>query len=277
MKVELHAHTHHSRGTKILYDGIEPPEVMVKRAKQLGLGAIAITDHNTTLGLKEAIAAGKKHGVLVIPGEEINSRNGHTLALGIQETIRPGLSVQETVDLIHAQGGIAIAVHPFDIKHDGLREKAKICDAIEVFNGINIDRISNIRSRKFAEKHDMIKVAGSDAHTAAMVGSGLIVTDAIDVDGVLKSIRKGRISIECNYPSVGVIKDYSVIKLKMSYGHVWNYMEEHYSRPKRFVGKKLLGLVNKSPGTIDKLFSVFAYTAFVSTITYSFWRNNIRK
>lgn len=277
MKVELHAHTHYSRGTKIFYDGIETPETMIKRAKQLGLGAIAITDHNTTLGLKEAMAAGKKHGILVIPGEEINSKHGHTLALGVQETIRPGLGVQETIDLIHAQDGIAIAVHPFDIKHDGLREHAELCDAIEVFNGINIDRISNIRSRKFAEKRRMARVAGSDAHTAAMIGSGIIKTDAVDVDGIIKSIKKGRISIECNYPSVGVIKDYSVTKLKMSYSHVWNYMDEHYSRPKQFVGKKLLGLVNKSPGGIDSFFQALAYTAFGCTVAYSFWRNNIRK
>lgn len=277
MKVELHAHTHYSRGTKIFYDGIETPEAMVKRAKQLELGAIAITDHNTILGHKEALAAGKKHDMLVIPGEEINSKNGHTLALGVQEAIRPGLSVEETIDLIHAQGGLAIAVHPFDIKHDGLGEKAMLCDAVEVFNGINIDRISNVRSRKFAEKHNMIQVAGSDAHTAAMVGSGLIITDAADVDGVLKAIRKNRISISCNYPSVGVIKDYSVIKLKMSYAHVWNYMEEHYSRPKKFVGKKLLGMVNKSPGSVDRLFQAIAYTAFGCTVAYSFWRNNIRK
>lgn len=277
MKVELHSHTHYSRGTKILYDGIEKPETMVRRAKQMGLGALAVTDHNTTLAWKEARIAGKKHDILILPGEEVTSAHGHTLALGIEETIRPGLSVFETVDLIHAQGGIAIAVHPFDIKHDGLRERAKACDAIEIFNGINIDRISNIRSRNFAERHRIIKVAGSDAHTAAMLGSGLINTDANSVDGIIKSIKKGKISVECRYPSVNVIRDYSVAKLKMSYPHVWKYMEENYTPMKKFFGKKLLGLVNKSPGNVDKLFSVFAYTAFVSTVTYSFWKNNIRK
>lgn len=277
MKVELHSHTHYSRGTKIFYDGIEPPEVMVRKAKKLGLGALAVTDHNTTLGLKEARVAGKKHGVLIIPGEEVGSRHGHVLALGVQETIRPGLSVFETVDLIHAQGGIVIAVHPFDIKHDGLREYAKTCDAIEVFNGINIDRISNIRSRNFADKHNMIAVAGSDAHTAAMLGSGIIITDAASVDGILKAIRKGKVGIQCSYPSVGVIKDYSVTKLKMSYDYVWDYMEENYAPAKKFIGKKLLGLVNKSPGSMDKFFQAIAYTAFGCTVAYSFWRNNIRK
>lgn len=277
MKVELHAHTNYSRGTKVFYDGVESPETMVKTAKSLGLGALAITDHNTTLGHKDAIAAGKKHGMLIIPGQEVSSKDGHILGIGVQETIRPGLSVFETVDLIHAQGAVAIAVHPFDIKHDGLREKAKACDVIEIFNGINIDRISNIRCRNFAEKNGMIMVAGSDAHTAAMIGSGLINTKADSVDGIIKSIKRGEITLECKYPSVNAIKDLSIARLKMSYSHVMNYMEENYSPTKKFIGKKMLGLVNKSPGSIDKFFSGLAYTAFVCTVTYSFWKNGIMK
>ncbi len=277
MKVELHSHTHFSRGTKVLYDGVERPEAMVKRAKELGLGALAITDHNTTLGWKEAMAAGKKHGVLIIPGEEVNSSDGHTLALGIHQTIRPGLSVEETVDLIHQQGGVAIAVHPFDIKHDGLRDKATACDAVEIFNGNNVDRLSNIRARRFAEKHKMTMTAGSDAHTTAMLGLGLISTDAADADGIVKAIKKGKITTEYTYPSVKLMKDFAITRLKMSYRYTWNYMEENYSPAKKFMGKKMLTLVNRSPGSIDRFFSFLAYTAFAGAVTYSLWKNNIRK
>lgn len=277
MKVELHSHTNYSKGKKLLFDGLEPPEVMIKRAKELGLGALAVTDHNTMLGIKKAQLLGKKHGIIIIPGEEVSSKHGHVTALGIQKTIRPGLSIFETVELVHAQGGIAVAVHPFDIKHDGVGEFAKECDAIEVFNGINIDRISNIRARKFATRHGMIKVAGSDAHTAAMIGSGTIRTNATDVDSIIKSIKRGKITVESNYLPVRVIKDYAVRQLQMSYQHTWNYMDENYSPAKKFVGKKLLGLVNKSPGNVDKLFQAMAYTAFAGTVTYSFWRNGVRK
>ena len=277
MKAELHSHTHYSRGTKILYDGVEKSETMVRRAKKLGLGAIAITDHNTTFAWKEARVAGKKHDVLIIPGEEVNSVQGHVTALGIQETIRPGLSIFETVEMIHSQGGVAIAVHPFDIKHDGLRDYAGACDAVEIFNGNNVDRISNIRARNFARKNKMVMVAGSDAHTAAMVGMGVINTNATDVDGIIKSIKKGNVTPEYKYPSVSVLKDYTVVRLKMSYDHVWNYMEENYAPTRRYFGKKLLGLVNRSPGNIDKLFQVLAYTTFAGAVTYSVWRNGIRK
>ena len=102
MKIEMHSHTNYSRGKKILYDGVEPPEAMVRRAKEIGLEALAITDHNTMLGIKKAKAAGKKYGVMIIQGEEMHSQQGHVTALGIQETIRPGLSILETVDQVHS-------------------------------------------------------------------------------------------------------------------------------------------------------------------------------
>src|SRR3989338_8200690 len=277
MKIEMHSHTNYSRGKKILYDGVEPPEAMVRRAKEIGLEALAITDHNTMLGIKKAKAAGKKYGVMIIQGEEMHSQQGHVTALGIQETIRPGLSILETVDQVHSQGGVAISVHPFDIKHDGLREHANVCDAIEIFNGNNIDRISNIRALKFAKKNKMIGVAGSDAHTAAMIGTGIINTKTTDIDGIIKAIKKGRITPEYTYPKVTVLMDYAVRRLKLSYDYTCNYMDQNYSPAKKILGKKLLGLVNKSPGRIDNLFKVFAYTTFAGVVTYSVWRNNIRR
>ncbi len=269
MKVELHSHTHHSHGKKILYDGVEQPEAMVRHAKEIGLGALAITDHDTMLGVKEALAAGKKHSIIVIPGEEISSLQGHVIALGIQETIRPGLNIFDTADLIHAQGGVAVAVHPFDIKHDGLREYAKVCDAVEIFNAINMDRISNRMARTFAGKNKMVGVAGSDAHSTAMLGKGTVNTKSTDMDSILKSIRKGSVTVSYSYPSVSVIMNYAIRKLKMSYDYTWNYMEENYKNPKKFIAKRMLTLVKRSPGGVDKLFSLMAYTAFASVVAYS--------
>jgi predicted metal-dependent phosphoesterase TrpH len=276
MRMEMHSHTNYSRGRKITFDGTEPPEAMVRRAKEIGLDAITITDHNTMFGMKEALAAGKKYGITVIPGEEVSSAHGHVTAVGIQETIRPGMSIFETVDLVHAQGGVAVAVHPFDINHDGLRERAKACDAIEIFNGINIDRISNIVARKFADRHDMVGVAGSDAHTASMIGTGTIHTKETDIDAIVHAVKKGRLTVESKYPSVNMLKDFAVRRLQLSYDDTWQYIDENFGTTKKFVAKRLLSTVERSPGNIDKFFSALAYTAFVSSVTYSFWKNGIR-
>ena len=64
--IDLHLHTVYS-------DGAETPETVVKRAAELGFKTIAITDHDGTGGIAEALEAGKKYGVRVIPGIELSS------------------------------------------------------------------------------------------------------------------------------------------------------------------------------------------------------------
>jgi 3',5'-nucleoside bisphosphate phosphatase len=62
MKVDLHTHTTAS-------DGIDPPEQVVNRAFERGIHTIAITDHDTTDGIEEALkAAESMDGMEVIPG-----------------------------------------------------------------------------------------------------------------------------------------------------------------------------------------------------------------
>jgi predicted metal-dependent phosphoesterase TrpH len=63
--IDLHTHTTFS-------DGSETPSQLVEEAAAKGLTAVAVTDHDTVDGLPEAIAAGERLGVEVIPGVEIN-------------------------------------------------------------------------------------------------------------------------------------------------------------------------------------------------------------
>lgn len=65
-QVDLHTHTTAS-------DGSLTPTQLVARAARLALKVIAITDHDTTAGVAEAMAAGRAQGVEVIPGVEINT------------------------------------------------------------------------------------------------------------------------------------------------------------------------------------------------------------
>lgn len=81
--IDLHVHSNAS-------DGTMTPEEVVKLAKESGLSVIALTDHDTVDGIEEAIEAGKKYGVSVIPGIEISAeyKNGdlHILGLDIDYT-----------------------------------------------------------------------------------------------------------------------------------------------------------------------------------------------
>jgi 3',5'-nucleoside bisphosphate phosphatase len=78
--VDLHVHTNHS-------DGYDTPAAAVKMAAENGVAVMAVTDHDNLGGLEEAVAAGKREGVAVVPGVEISARfherTIHILGLGI--------------------------------------------------------------------------------------------------------------------------------------------------------------------------------------------------
>jgi predicted metal-dependent phosphoesterase TrpH len=63
--IDLHTHTVYS-------DGSQTPDELVQEAAAKGLTAIAVTDHDTVDGLPEALAAGERLGIEVVPGVEIN-------------------------------------------------------------------------------------------------------------------------------------------------------------------------------------------------------------
>lgn len=71
--VDLHTHSDAS-------DGSLSPARLVSLAKESGLCAVALTDHDTTAGIEDALAAGTALGIEVIPGIEVSSNyEGHEI------------------------------------------------------------------------------------------------------------------------------------------------------------------------------------------------------
>ena len=64
--VDLHVHSTAS-------DGRLAPAAVVERAARAGLGAVALTDHDTLGGVPEALAAGERLGIRVVPGCEFSA------------------------------------------------------------------------------------------------------------------------------------------------------------------------------------------------------------
>jgi hypothetical protein len=169
--VDLHMHTDHSP------DCATPVEVLLATARERGLGAIAVTDHNEISGALEARERAAAHGVKVIVAEEIKTAGqGEVIGLFLEEKIPRGLSLQETIAAIRQQGGVVYVPHPFDRMHavpdyEHLLSHLEQIDAIEVFNPRVAIGAFNDEAARFASKYRIVAGAGSDSHVAQGLGS----------------------------------------------------------------------------------------------------------
>jgi 3',5'-nucleoside bisphosphate phosphatase len=74
VRADLHSHSSVS-------DGTEPPAVVIRRAATAGLDVIALTDHDTVAGQREAASA-LPEGLTLLPGAELSCRlAGHSVHL----------------------------------------------------------------------------------------------------------------------------------------------------------------------------------------------------
>lgn len=77
--MDLHTHSNMS-------DGTCTPSLLVEKAKAAGLGILALTDHDCIQGIPEAMEAGERLGIRVIPGLELDTEfhtELHMLGLGV--------------------------------------------------------------------------------------------------------------------------------------------------------------------------------------------------
>lgn len=197
LSVELHTHSVAS------YDGRDPVELLLEQAQAIGLDALAVTDHDAIDASLEAARKAAEYNLIGIPGIEVTSAVGHVLGLGVEERIEPGLSFEETIEQIRAQGGIAIVPHPFQESRHGVakhlsREEMATADAIEVYNSRLLTGLANRQARRFAQEYDLPMTAGSDAHISEMVGQARTLVDAErpTVDGILAAICEGHTELD---------------------------------------------------------------------------------
>ncbi|MEM5871262.1 MAG: PHP domain-containing protein [Candidatus Aenigmatarchaeota archaeon] len=270
-KFELHCHSYYSKGSKIPTEGLPTPEEIIRRAKILGFAGVAITDHVTTKAWKRAKIEAKKQDIIFIPSVELQTNQGHMIALGISEPIKNYLDLDETIDLIHDLGGIAIAPHPFDLRNEGIGKLGFKTDAIEIFNALNLDLISNCISYKYFKKVSKSKkigaVVGSDAHTIEMFGIAVNFMNAYNLDDVLKSIKNGDVYFKIKYVSLNEILKWVRCRLTFSREEVISYVNSHYSLPKKWLYKKML---KKFLATSDNPWRVLANISLQIIRLYSF-------
>ena len=238
LKIELHCHNEFSNfqlGPKETpFDCGVTIKEQLEKAYEMGLDAFFITNHNTLNGYNSILEYRENHEkfkkIKVYPGEEITTDQGiHVLAFGITDSIKAGNSIEEILDDIKSQGAISCAPHPFGLSN-GLREKAILCDLIEVFNSNNVDRYSNLRASHFAKENNMIEVAGSDSHVVSTLGRCINLIDSENnLDDVLYSMRRGKITIESSgYTTSREMIDHALYKIENSKEDIIVYFKENH-------------------------------------------------
>ena len=129
-------------------------------------------------------------------GQEIITRDGHVVGLGLREKIPNSLSAEDTIDIIHEQGGLAVAVHPY--LHLGLGKKTLSLpvDAIEVYNAvIGGFFVYNFLAKKMAMKMNVTPLASTDTTDGNLIGrsSTGVMTDSRD--SILETIQSGNVRL----------------------------------------------------------------------------------
>ena len=172
IEVDLHMPTDHSG------DCATPVDVLIHTARDRGLGAIAITDHNEVSGALEARKLAEELGdIKVIVAEEVKTaEQGEVIGLFLEEKIPKGLTMAETIREIRAQGGLVYVPHPFDRFHsvpdyEHLLDIVEEIDLLEVFNPRVALTSFNEEAVRFARKYRIVPAAGSDSHVAQGLGS----------------------------------------------------------------------------------------------------------
>jgi predicted metal-dependent phosphoesterase TrpH len=184
IRVDCHLHTAASG------DSVLTVDELAARAKETGLDAVFVTDHNVTAAAADAAA--RDIGVRVIVGEEVRTPHGDIIGLFLTERIPYVLPLPEVIARIRSQRALVYVPHPFDPARASIgRTEAgntltALCsaggaDIIEVFNAKTADQAHNEQAARLAERFGLPGGAGSDAHDAPGVGAAYL--EMPDFDG----------------------------------------------------------------------------------------------
>jgi predicted metal-dependent phosphoesterase TrpH len=181
---------------------------------------VAITDHNTIEGALQILALTPPFQIIL--GEEITTKQGEVIGLFLQEEIPANLSIQETIEQIHHQGGIVAVPHPCDrLRHHVLQQDCwpeilPLVDLIEGFNGRTVFKSDDQFAQKLAADYGKPVIAGSDSHTPWELGRcGMEIANFVTAQDLLKKVPESH--FWGNYTSPWVHLVTKIVKYKTRY------------------------------------------------------------
>ncbi len=191
LKADLHVHTEYSMDCSM------PLATIMERCRALGINCVAIADHGTVDG---ALEMQRLAPFTVIIAEEILTPHGEIMGMFLKETVPGGLSVEQTIAQIRAQGGIVCVPHAFDVFRPSalsdrvIEEIAQEIEVVEVFNARSLLQRSSEKALAFAGKYSIARSAGSDAHTPGEIGNAYVEMPEFEGrDDFLQALARGKI------------------------------------------------------------------------------------
>lgn len=165
VRVDTHLHTAAS------YDAETTPEELLATARESGLDAVVVTDHDTTEGARVTANLADADDPLVVSGCEVSTADGHLLAIGVEEAPEPGRPLAATARTVRSTGGLAVVPHPFQrSRHGASADAIDDVDGIEVYNAHALTGTRNAQAEQFAAAESYPAYGGSDAHTPETIG-----------------------------------------------------------------------------------------------------------
>ena len=208
-KADTHVHTFYSGTTnlKVLRfpESTTSPEEQVDAARRNGMNVVCITDHDEIAASFRAQKYAKQfNDIDVVAGEEIKTADGEIIGLWLNEKIEPGLSAEETIDIIRSQGGITIAPHPFSFYVSCLKYRIfdLDLDAIETINGGHVDEWTNNMAAGCWKNNTKrwAQIGASDAHSVRTAGYTWTEFPGQGEDDLRKAILE-KTTIACGRPA----------------------------------------------------------------------------
>lgn len=177
------------------------PHTLLRIAARRGLDCVGVTDHGTLRGGLEAaeLAASDPSLPLVIPGQEVLTREGEVIGLYLTEEIDGDMSLEDAVAAIRRQGGLVYLPHPFDsvrggtIRPEAVERAGGLADIIEVDNGRTLYPRFDRMAADLAARHGTVLGAGSDAHYRGELGRAVMVVERLPTRAdLLAVLGRGR-------------------------------------------------------------------------------------
>ncbi|MDD5168266.1 MAG: PHP domain-containing protein [Syntrophales bacterium] len=209
MAFDIHIHTKIFSGCSFIN-----PEDMIQQAAEVGLDGIAVTEHGMRWPDDRFDTLRKMadpHGLVLLNGQEIytsdrkNKMEGEFLVFGMRRSLTGTYTAKELVEVVHGEGGILIAAHPYKLSRGGKsyyygagdRIYDLRLDALELCHPDHDER-ALLKVRKAMETLMIPGTGGSDAHKMYAIGTcvTLFENTVANEEDFIREIRLGNIGAE---------------------------------------------------------------------------------